>query len=404
MKTSLEHLPLAKQREIARVVDVIQEEFADSLNGTTSGFKKRGRILKIILFGSYARNNWVDEPHTKKGYKSDFDLLIIVNDKKLTDMATYWHKTQDRLLHVKGVSTPVGLIVHSRREVNTSLREGLYFFVEIVRDGICLYELDDEPLATPQTLTAEQAYEQATRHFAARDRVVDTFVESAVFRLEKQDLPGTAFMLHQARPAAMRKIAELTSEWVIPARITMRYYATVASVAVAAPFQRGAFASQALRAPPASAPARPIIRKTSSFILWLSPCVASPALSARYGFQVAEKIDFGTRRVVPGHMANRFGQIRRGRRHRQEHALSIGHLQKRRTVLRNDANGPVRLMQIGESRNCGTLNAGEPCRALAIEGKFHELFAIAANHAMPDIAAGSSLDLKDTIWRKCHGE
>lgn len=138
MRSSLEHLPEKKQRELARVVEVIHEELEDALKGGTSEFKKRGRILKIILFGSYARGNWVDEPHTKKGYKSDYDLLVVVNDRRLTDFATYWSKAQDRLMHLSEVQTPVSLIVHSRREVNTALYEGQYFFVDIRRDGIVL--------------------------------------------------------------------------------------------------------------------------------------------------------------------------------------------------------------------------------------------------------------------------
>lgn len=198
MKTGLDHLPPIKQHELRRIVEIIFEEFEDALKGSSAEFKKKGRILKIILFGSYGRGTFVDEPHTKKGYRSDYDLLIVVNNKKLTDIATYWHKTQDRLLHLKDVKTPVSLIVHSRREVNASLREGLYFFVDIARDGVILHELDDEPLAAPKRLTPQQAYEQAKKHFAARGKVIDTFVESAVFRLEKRDLSGSAFMLHQA--------------------------------------------------------------------------------------------------------------------------------------------------------------------------------------------------------------
>ena len=34
-------------------------------------------MLKIILFGSHARDDWVEAP--KEGYFSDYDLLIIVN-------------------------------------------------------------------------------------------------------------------------------------------------------------------------------------------------------------------------------------------------------------------------------------------------------------------------------------
>jgi predicted nucleotidyltransferase len=96
-----------------------------------------------------------------KGYRSDFDLLIIVNDRRLTDFATYWYKAADRLLHDRGVTTQVGFIVHSRREVNMALREGGYFFSDIRREGIVLYELDDEPLTEPRPLNAAEEHRLA---------------------------------------------------------------------------------------------------------------------------------------------------------------------------------------------------------------------------------------------------
>ncbi len=148
MKTSIDHLPEHKQRELGRIVEILHEEFDDALDNGTAEFKKKGRILKIILFGSYARGDWVDEPHTMKGYRSDYDLLIVVNNRKLADFA-YWYKAKDRLIRDRGIKTPTSFIVHSRREVNTALRDGQYFFTDIRRDGIVLYELDDEPLAEP---------------------------------------------------------------------------------------------------------------------------------------------------------------------------------------------------------------------------------------------------------------
>ena len=168
MKSSIDHLPERKQRELARIVEILLEEFEDALKDSNADFKKKGRILKVILFGSYARNDWVDEPHTMKGYRSDYDLLIIVNNRKLTDFATYWYKAADRLLHDRGVKTQVGFIVHSRREVNTALREGQYFFSDIRREGIVLYELDDEPLAEPRPMTAADEYKVAKEHFENR--------------------------------------------------------------------------------------------------------------------------------------------------------------------------------------------------------------------------------------------
>jgi predicted nucleotidyltransferase len=92
MRTDLDHLPRHKQRELERVVQLIFEEFADALSLSTHQRKKQGRIQKVILYGSYARGGWIDEPHTAKGYKSDYDLLIIVNDKRLTDRVEYWAK------------------------------------------------------------------------------------------------------------------------------------------------------------------------------------------------------------------------------------------------------------------------------------------------------------------------
>ncbi|NVD39774.1 HEPN domain-containing protein [Ensifer sp. HO-A22] len=198
MKSSIAHLPERKQRELARVVEVLHEEFEDALKDGTADFKKRGRILKIILFGSYARGNWVDEPHTKKGYRSDYDILVVVNNSKLTDFARYWAKAQDRLLRLTGVETPVSLIVHSRREVNTALYDGRYFFVDIRRDGVVLYELDDEPLAIPKPLTPADAHRVAKEHYEARIVTAVNFLQLSRSAATASMWKEASFLLHQS--------------------------------------------------------------------------------------------------------------------------------------------------------------------------------------------------------------
>lgn len=198
MKTGLNHLPPVKRHELARVVEIIHEEFEDALKGAGADFKKRGRILKIILFGSYARGNFVDEPHTKKGYRSDFDILIIVNNRKLTDFTTYWNKADDRLMRDPGIKTPVSPIVHSLREVNTELKRGRYFFTEIRRDGVALYELDDEPLAVPGEISPEEAWEMANGYLQDRLPQAATFLEGASFFRSKEKYKEAAFILHQS--------------------------------------------------------------------------------------------------------------------------------------------------------------------------------------------------------------
>ena len=128
MRTDLDHLPPGKERELERVVQILFEEFDEARSLSTQEWKKKGRVLKIILYGSYARGGWVDEPHTAKGYQSDFDLLIIVNDKRLTDRVEYWAKAEERLNRelsiTKALKTPVNFIVHTLHEVNDGLAHG----------------------------------------------------------------------------------------------------------------------------------------------------------------------------------------------------------------------------------------------------------------------------------------
>lgn len=203
MKTSLDHMPPPKQRELARVLEILHEEFEDALKEGTADFKKRGRILKIILFGSYAKGGWVDEPFTMKGYRSDFDLLIVVNNSKLCEFAEYWYKAADRLIRDPSIKTPVSFIVHTRREVNKYLKEGQYFFSDIRKEGIVLYELDDEPLAEPRPLTSAERLRFAKEHFEERLPNATRALETAKFQLSQSAFDekwrkDAAFALHQS--------------------------------------------------------------------------------------------------------------------------------------------------------------------------------------------------------------
>ncbi len=201
MKTSLEHLPERKQRELARVVGIIQEEFADLVERSKSDAKKDGRIFKIILFGSYARGTWVDEPHTSKGYRSDFDILVIVSNKELAD-AKYWDKTTDRLMWDKEIETPVGLIVHGAREISNFLNDGQYFFVDLAREGVVLYEFDDRPLAEAKQLSTADALRVAEEHFSTQLNSAKFFRELAVYSVTHGQRNHAAFNLHQAVESA----------------------------------------------------------------------------------------------------------------------------------------------------------------------------------------------------------
>ena len=205
MRKDVDHLPAAQRGELERVQGVLMDEFAEAIAKATSPNRKNGKIYKIILFGSYARDDWVDEP--ENGYQSDYDLLVIVNHEDLTDIAHYWYVAEDKILRDAGIKRPVNIIIHSLDEVNQSLKRGEYFWVDIARDGIVLYELPCHPLATPMPLTLSDAYEMAKHYFEDWGPKVERSIRTVELQLaEGSEDAGwrkdAAFMLHQATERA----------------------------------------------------------------------------------------------------------------------------------------------------------------------------------------------------------
>jgi predicted nucleotidyltransferase/HEPN domain-containing protein len=202
MRTDIDHLPPAKQRELERVVQILFEEFEEKIALATQDWKRKGQVLKIILYGSYARGNWVDEPHTAKGYQSDFDLLIIVSDKRLTDRVEYWCKADDRLIRelsiTQSLRTPVNFIVHTLQEVNDGLAHGRYFFMDVAKEGIALYQSDDTDLPEPKPKTPEQALAMAQEYFEEWMPSGAEFLEGFKFYMGRRSWKKAAFLLHQA--------------------------------------------------------------------------------------------------------------------------------------------------------------------------------------------------------------
>ena len=201
MRTDIDHLPAAKQREPERIVAIIFDEFGTATENAT-GPRKGARILKIILFGSYARGDWVDAPTSANQYKSDYDILVIVSQKELTDRAAYWAKAEERLIRAytieRTLQTPVNFIVHSLHEVNDGLAHGRVFFMEVAKDGIALYDADDRELATPKPKTPEQALAAAKEYFDEWLTSSLDFYDQAKHAMGKGRAKIAAFELHQA--------------------------------------------------------------------------------------------------------------------------------------------------------------------------------------------------------------
>lgn len=200
MKSDLDHLPERQQRELERVRQILLEEFEKAILPATKPHKRNGKVYKIILFGSYARDDWVDEP--ENGYQSDFDLLIVVSHEDLTDIADYWYVAEDRIARDPAIGRPVNIIVHSLDEVNRALTRGEYFWTDIARDGVALYELPCHSLATPMPLTPSDARDMAKGYFEHWLSIASQSLRT--FELQRQEGQSAtwrndaAFTLHQA--------------------------------------------------------------------------------------------------------------------------------------------------------------------------------------------------------------
>jgi predicted nucleotidyltransferase/HEPN domain-containing protein len=196
MRSDPDHLPERQQRELERIREILLEEFDKAIARATQPHKRGGKVYKIVLFGSYARDDWVDEP--ENGYQSDFDLLVVVSHEDLTDIADYWYLAEDRIARDPAIARPVNLIVHSLDEVNQSLTRGEYFWVDIARDGIALYELPCHPLATPRPLTPADAHRMAQEYFEHWLPSADQFIAHGTDAMERGWHNKAAFELHQA--------------------------------------------------------------------------------------------------------------------------------------------------------------------------------------------------------------
>ncbi|MNS80048.1 HEPN domain protein [compost metagenome] len=92
-------------------------------------------------------------------------------------------------------------------EVNQALTRGEYFWTDILRDGVVLYQLPGHPFAQPKPMTTTEALDAAQRHFEMKLKDLDLRIESARQHVEKSGegqhvRKWAAFLLHQATETA----------------------------------------------------------------------------------------------------------------------------------------------------------------------------------------------------------
>lgn len=183
MKTSLAHLPERKQQVIADIVKVILE---------------RMQPEKVILFGSHATGKWVEDRYVENGityeYISDYDILIVSSADEPRTEADISSFVDNRF----SLDTYINIIMHDIDYVNRKLSDGHYFFSDIKKEGIMLYDADNIALVGPREKSEEEIKALAQQNYDYWSGSSKGFLNSAIRNKEVGEYKIAAFELHQA--------------------------------------------------------------------------------------------------------------------------------------------------------------------------------------------------------------
>jgi len=191
MKKSIAFLPKENREGLKYIVSLIREKIP--------------QCEMIILFGSYARGEFVRydervEFGIPTSFMSDYDILV-VHSARNTDIVSsrlhsVWHnywKCDDRRYQV-----PLQIIHDNIKKVNKDLEDGRYFYTDLKKDGIMLYDSGNYKLARRRKLKFDEIKEQAEEYFEDKYQYASDFIKGARFYYSEGNYKLSSFLLHQA--------------------------------------------------------------------------------------------------------------------------------------------------------------------------------------------------------------
>ena len=163
------------------------------------------KIDKIILFGSYARGNWVDdtyvEGHITYSYQSDLDILLVIKKGKYSHSLALKieEKIEKQLKKKKLEDNPwVTLIIEPIGLVNKQLEKGQYFFSDIKKEGVLLYDSGEYELSKAKELNNKERASIAQDDYDYWFNSGNSFLLDCNHAMSREDYSKAAFELHQA--------------------------------------------------------------------------------------------------------------------------------------------------------------------------------------------------------------
>ena len=192
MKDSIAYLPKDTQDDLGFLVKEI--------------LKRLPQAEYIILYGSYARGNYVrrrvriEDGGIPTVKISDYDIYVVTSDFNSKKAETVLDNIEDIFFSGKDFDrdTPVQFITDDIKALNKYLEEGRYFYTQIKQEGIVLYNSGKYKLSRRRKLNFAEIKEQAQEYFDEKFEKGNFFFDDAVTNKGRERFQMSSFYLHQA--------------------------------------------------------------------------------------------------------------------------------------------------------------------------------------------------------------
>lgn len=156
----------------------------------------------IILFGSYARGNFVpyderEEFGIRTSFMSDYDILLVTSHIDLRLVSSRLDEVEKEYSK-RDNDVPIQFITEDITKFQEDIRMGRYFFTEIKSYGVLLYDSRKYELPRRKKLNFGEILKDAEFYFEEKSKRADMFHYLAMCALEKKDYKMASFQLHQA--------------------------------------------------------------------------------------------------------------------------------------------------------------------------------------------------------------
>lgn len=191
MKTSLPITSEAHELHIKEIAEIIVKTAPD-------------KIAFVILFGAFARGNWIrckyNDSGTTYDYASNYDFLVITKSGKQANSISsfdFERKIRKEIGKTSKWKHQTHIIIESINRVNDDLKKSQCFFSDIRKEGILLYDCGKFTLSHPKEFRIDQKEKITSEHYKHWSNGANGFLDDYKNALKRNDYQKASFYLHQ---------------------------------------------------------------------------------------------------------------------------------------------------------------------------------------------------------------